>query len=155
MRREGKLPGLLQIKQKMKAASQRIKNSTSQIYKKGKKQKEYSMQNVDQVLNSRENIHELSVTTNHLKTQSNLIRKFNNIYFKHDIKNIFIGSVLCCVKAIQFDIIPFIIVCLLHAFEVKIIKSSLRPRSISLVLMFSSKCSIDSDLIFWPLIHLN
>lgn len=63
-----------------------IKNSTSQIYKKGKKQKEYSMQNVDEVHNSGEDIHELRVTTSHLKTQNNLVRMFNNIYFKHDIK---------------------------------------------------------------------
>lgn len=44
------------------------------------------MQNVDEVHNSGEDIHELRVTTSHLKTQNNLVRMFNNIYFKHDIK---------------------------------------------------------------------
>lgn len=53
------------------------------------------MQKVDQVHTSEENIHELRVTANHLTTQNNLVGMCNNIYFKHDIKNIFIGSVLC------------------------------------------------------------
>ena len=64
-------------------------------------------------------------------------------------------SFFCCAEAIWFDVVPFIyLLSFTHlVFEVKFIKSSLSPRSMSSVPMFSSIYFVVSGLVIRSLIH--